>query len=382
MSKLALVVPGGVHHSGTHDVIPAVLSLVERLAARHELHVFALFQQPEAARWTLRGAQVHAVGGSARLAPWRAVAAIAAEHRRAPFALVQSLWAGSCGWSAMLAGRLLARPVAVHVAGGELAALCDIGYGGLLSRRGRLRERWILRGVDAVTAASAPILAQIADQGVTGRRLPLGVDLRTWPPLAPRRRELGAPLRLLHLASLNRVKDQTTLLRAVARAAADGLALTLDVIGIDTLDGQVQGLARSLGLDERMVRFHGFLPQGACRPWVERADALVMASRHEAGPLAALEAAVAGVPCVGTAVGHFAEWGASGAALAVPVGDDVGLAAAIARIGGDEDLRLALAARAQAIACAEDADHTAAGFHALHDELIARATSVRRHGAR
>lgn len=371
MTKLALVVPGGVHGSGTQDVIPAVLALVERLAARHELHVFALFQQPEPARWALRGAQVHAVGGRARAAPWRALAAIAAEHRRAPFELVQSLWAGPCGMTAVLAARLLSLPAAVHVAGGELAALRDIGYGGLLTWRGRLRERWVLRRADAVTAASAMILTQIATQGVTGRRLPLGVDLRAWPPRAPRPRRAGEPLRLLHLASLNRVKDQATLLRAVARAAAAGLPLRLDVIGIDTLGGAVQAQARALGLDDGLVRFHGFLPQAGCRSWVAQADLLVMASRHEAGPLALLEAAVAGVPGVGTAVGHFAEWAEQGAALAVPAGDDEALARGILRLGADEPLRLALARRAQALACAEDADHTAAAFEALHAELLA-----------
>ena len=371
MTKLALVVPGGVHGSGTQDVIPAVLALVERLAARHELHVFALFQQPEPARWALRGAQVHAVGGRARAAPWRALAAIAAEHRRAPFELVQSLWAGPCGMTAVLAARLLSLPAAVHVAGGELAALRDIGYGGLLTWRGRLRERWVLRRADAVTAASAMILTQIATQGVTGRRLPLGVDLRAWPPRAPRPRRAGEPLRLLHLASLNRVKDQATLLRAVARAAAAGLPLRLDVIGIDTLGGAVQAQARALSLDDGLVRFHGFLPQAGCRSWVAQADLLVMASRHEAGPLALLEAAVAGVPGVGTAVGHFAEWAEQGAALAVPAGDDEALARGILRLGADEPLRLALARRAQALACAEDADHTAAAFEALHAELLA-----------
>lgn len=372
MTKLAMVVPGGVHPSGTHDVIPAVLALVERLAARHELHVFALYQQRDAARWPLRGAQVHAVGGSARTAHWRALAAILAEHRRAPFALVQSLWAGPCGLSAVMAARLLSLPSAVHVAGGEVVALRDIGYGGLLTRRGRLRERWLLRRANAVTAASTPMLALIGEQGVPARRLPLGVDLATWPPRAPRPRVAGEPLRLLHLASLNRVKDQTTLLNAVARAATAGLPLRLDMVGIDTLDGAVQARARALGLDERLVRFHGFQPQRDCRPWVEQADVLLMASRHEAGPLVALEAAVAGVPCAGTAVGHIAEWGAQDAALAVPVGDPAALAGAILRLGGDEPLRLALARRAQALACAEDADHTAAAFEALHAELLAR----------
>ncbi len=35
---------------------------------------------------------------------------------------------------------------------------------------------------------------------------------------------------------------------------------------------------------------------------------MIISSRHEAGPLAVLEAAVKGVPTVGTAVGHIAEW--------------------------------------------------------------------------
>ena len=371
MTKLALVVPGGVHPSGRYDVIPALLALVERLAARQEVHVFTLFQQREAARWTLRGAQVHAVGGSARMAPWRALAALIAEHRRAPFSLVQSLWAGPCGWTAAVAARLLSLPFAVHVAGGEPVALRDIGYGGLLSHRGRMRERWLLRRADAVTAASAPMLTLLDDLGIAARRLPLGVDLAAWPVRAPRPRRGGEPLRLLHVASLNRVKDQPTLLRAVARAAGAGLPLRLDVIGIDTLHGAMQAQARALGLDDALVRFHGFLPQAGCRPWMAQADALVMASRHEAGPLVALEAAVAGVPCLGTAVGHIAEWGAQGAALAVPVGDDQALAGAILRVGSDEPLRMDLARRAQALAIAEDAEFTAARFLALHDTLRA-----------
>ena len=98
------------------------------------------------------------------------------------------------------------------------------------------------------------------------------------------------------------------------------------------------------------------------------ADLLVMASRHEAGPLVALEAAVAGVPTVGTAVGHLLEW-APGAAATAPVGDATALAGAIARVLGDESLRLAMATAAQRIALAEDADRTAQAFEALYREV-------------
>src|SRR3546814_9988889 len=81
----------------------------------------------------------------------------------------------------------------------------------------------------------------------------------------------------------------------------------MDVVGVDTLHGEVQRLATELGLESR-VRFRGFRTQRELRPMLAAADLLVMASRHEAGPLVAMEAAVVGVPTVGTAVGHLAEW--------------------------------------------------------------------------
>jgi len=97
-----------------------------------------------------------------------------------------------------------------------------------------------------------------------------------------------------------------------------------------------------------------------------------MSSRHEAGPLVALEAAVAGVPTVGTSVGHIADW-APQAAIAVPVRDSDALANAIARLAHDEDERLRVASAAQARAVAEDADDTAARTRRLYEEAFGEA---------
>jgi glycosyltransferase involved in cell wall biosynthesis len=227
----------------------------------------------------------------------------------------------------------------------------------------RWREALVLRRASAVSAASAPILAMVRDLGVEARRIPLGVDLAAWPAAPPRRRPAG-PARLVHVASLNPVKDQTTLLHALARLATRGHAFTIDIVGVDTLGGRVQALAHQLGLDDR-VRFTGFLTQRALRPLVDEADVMVMASRHEAGPLVLLEAAVAGVPTVGTAVGHLAEWAPS-AASAVPVGDAEALASAIEALLLDEGRRMAMAAAAQALALEADADATARAFESLY----------------
>lgn len=365
--KIAIVVPGGVDRSGEVKVVPALLALLERLAVRHEVHVFALRQELQPGQWRLCGAQVHNIGGRrSSLGQLRAVLALLREHRRGGFDVVQSIWAGGAGLVAVTAARLLGLPCAVHVAGGELVALGDIGYGGRLSWRGRQREAWVLRGADVLTAASAPVLAQLAALGHTGRRLPLGVDLARWAPMPPRRRGEGEPLRVVQLASLNRVKDPGCLLRALALAPQ----VHADFIGEDTLGGEMQALAVQLGVAER-VRFHGFMTQQAVQPLLAGAHVCVVASRHEAGPLAALEAAVLGVPSVGTAVGHLAEW-APAAARVVEPGDHAGLAAMLVQLQADEPLRLRLAEAAQRLALAEDADFTHNRFAQLHAELAGR----------
>ncbi|MEO8746255.1 MAG: glycosyltransferase family 4 protein [Rhodanobacter sp.] len=363
--KIALVVPGGVDRSGEFRVIPALLALIERLARVHEVHVFVLRQEAAPCNWKLVGASIHNIGDG--WTPLRAIVAICLEHRHAPFDLLHAIFSGSCSLVAVAAAKLLRLPSLVHIAGGELVALHGIDYGGRRKWKGRLREAMVLRGTDTITAASAPIIDSLHALGLHGRRVPLGVDLRRWPPLAPRPR-CAEQARLIHVASLNRVKDQRTLLRALAAVAASGQAFRMDIVGVDTLRGEMQRLAHQLGL-ERHVRFHEFKTQRELRPLVESADLLVLSSLHEAGPLVLLEAAVAGVPAVGTAVGHLAEWAPS-AALAVPVDDWAALAHVIKRMLGDEELRLRLARNAQHRAILEDADNTVQAFECLYVQLL------------
>jgi glycosyltransferase involved in cell wall biosynthesis len=363
--KLAIVLPGGVDRSGEYRVIPVFLALIERLARMHDVHVFVLRQEAAPAEWDLVGARIHNIGdGWPRL---RAIAAIRAEHRRAPFDLVHAIFSGSCSFVAVAAARLLGLPSLVHIAGGELVALHAIGYGGRQKWKGRLREALTLRCADRVTAASAPIIDSLHALGIEAERVPLGVDLQAWPPLELRERDT-ARARLIHVASLNRVKDQSTLLQALALLARAGVDFEMDIVGVDTLQGEMERLARQLGL-ERQVRFLGFKTQRELRPIMATADLLVMSSLHEAGPLVLLEAALVGVPTVGTAVGHIAEW-APLAALAVPTEDFVALAGAIQQVLADEQMRLALAQRAQHRAMLEDADYTVRAFGALYSRLL------------
>jgi glycosyltransferase involved in cell wall biosynthesis len=364
--RLGIIVPGGVDASGEYRVIPALLSLIRRLAQRHELRVIALAQQGGSGRWPLLGAEV--INAGRPLSAARACAVILAEHRRRRFDVLHAFWAGTPALAAVAVGRFARIPTLVHAAGGELTALPDIGFGGQLRMRGRWATRWSLANANCVTAASASMLDLASRVGVRALRVPLGADLDQWRSRAPRARGSGETMRLVHVASLNRVKDQPTLLEALAQLRATGRAATLDIVGEDTLHGAVQDLSRQLGLDGA-VKFHGFRTQRELVPIVERAHLNLVSSLHEAGPVAMLEAAVAGVPTAGTAVGHLLEWHGDGA-LTVPCRDPFALAEVIAELFDDDDRRLRLASRAQQRALAEDADFTARSFERCYEQLL------------
>ncbi len=363
--KIGIVVLGGVDRSGEYRVVPCLLWFLERVARVHDVHVFALQQEPRRSRYELRGARVHNAGLRPRRL--RTLAAILHEHRQAPFGLLHAFWAVPSGVVAALAGRLLQRPVLLHLGGGELVALPDIAYGERRTRRGRIWTDLALRGATRITAASDTMREQTAALGYDAQLVTLGVDLEAWPSAPVRRRDPGAPARLLHVGSINRVKDQGTLFRAAAALRDHGVAFCLDVVGEDTLRGEMQLMTRTLGISDR-VRFHGFLPHRQLRPLVDRADLLLVSSRHEAGPLALLEAAVAGVPTVGTAVGHIRDW-APDAAVAVPPEDYRALAAETAALLADEGRRQRLALAAQARAIEEDADRTAERFLDIYRDV-------------
>lgn len=375
--RVALVVPGGVDRGGKERVIPALLALIERLARRHELHVFALAQEEAPSRYPLLGARVYNLGlaprsfwpGQALLPVFRALVRGLRTH--GPFDLAHAFWANNPGFLTACAAHRLRIPFVLSLGGGELVAIEDIGYGSQLLLRERLKVKVSLRSAARVTVASGPMAELARRQGVEPVVVPLGIDAAFFSGPPPSTNAMEPP-RLLHVASLNRVKDQATLLRALRRVAHERPDVRLDVVGEDTLGGEVQDTCSSLGLAPR-VTFHGFLPADALIPYFRGARLLAVSSLHEAGPLVTLEAAACGVPTVGTAVGHIRDFGSSAPerALAVPVGDDAALAAGILALLADEPRRRAMGRAAQDWARAHDADATAAAFERIYAEVLA-----------
>ena len=222
--------------------------------------------------------------------------------------VIHGFWAGASGVLAGLAGRKLGVPAVLSIGGGELVWLPEIGYGGRGSWRGRAQAGLALRLARAVTAGS-----RYAARPLHGRYgvqiVPLGVDVPSFA--APVERPAGPPWRLLHVASINRVKDPPTLLRALRLIVDQEPGVQLDWVGEDTLGGAMQRLCGELGLAQH-VTFHGFQPSQAVAPLYRAAHLHLLASRHESQAVVVGEAAAAGVPTVGTAVGVLAELAPAG----------------------------------------------------------------------
>jgi glycosyltransferase involved in cell wall biosynthesis len=165
---------------------------------------------------------------------------------------------------------------------------------------------------------------------------------------------------------LSRVKNQQLLIDAlpIVREKVDA---HLDLVGEDTLRGELQRHAANIGMADH-VTFHGFLPQAKVIEILETSDLYVQSSLHEAAGVSVLEAAASGVPAVGTLAGYIADWSPS---KAIAVGDAIpeSLADAILTMQADGDRRRSIAALARTFAIAHDASWAAAQFDKLYRNL-------------
>jgi glycosyltransferase involved in cell wall biosynthesis len=362
--RIAWIVAGGVDESGVERVTPSLLWQIERLARRHEVHVYVLRYHDRPRTYHLLGATVHDLGRPEGIRRQYAAALDAIRRDGCPDVL-HGMLALPAGLVAAAAGRRLGVASVVTCDSGEFVRIDDIGYGA----QAAMRQRWAVRlmaGLASRVLVCTDYQARLAAAcGVRTLLVPIGVDLSMFQP--PTARADGPPWRLLQVASLNRVKDQETLLAALARLIDSGLDARLEIAGEDTLGGAVQREAERLGIAQR-VTFHGTVPSAELAPLYQRAHLFVLSSRHEGGPVVALEAAASGLPIVGTEVGYIADWAGERAAAVSPH-EPARLADAIANLIADPSRRARLAASARDWVLRHDADWTAGEHDRLYQEL-------------
>ena len=343
--KIAIVVPGGLHPSGEEQVVPSWLALFERLAQSHDIHAFALKHLDTPQSYALGGFTVHDLGrpssrfGLTRSVQERALHRALAEH--GPFDVIHGFYADPAGQLAARAGRRLDNGRKAVREACTLASkvhVCTTFMGALAAQH-------------KVTATVIP-LTSVTSQAAAIK----------WPP-PPRSSDT---FRIVQVASLSRVKNQRLLIDAMP-IVRESIDAHLDLVGEDTLGGELQNHAAQLGLTAH-VTFHGFLPQPRVQQVLSQADLYVQSSMHEAAGVSVLEAAAAGVPTAGTLAGHVADWSPT---RAVALGDAIpeSFADAIITLHADPDRRRSMAALARTFSIAHDATWVAAQFERLYGSL-------------
>jgi glycosyltransferase involved in cell wall biosynthesis len=372
--KIVIIVPGGVDQSGRERVIPALLWLIERLSFQHSVLVITTNQYPFPSRYSLMGAEVMNLGNISY--PIRGMnrinhlVKIVRELKRSfKPDVIHGFWAGTTGLLAVCAGRLLGKPTVISIAGGELVWLPEIGYGRQNSFISRSEVFWTLKGAHRITAGSQFVIQLLKNDLVKSEWIPLGVD--THHLSTSFSRKFGPPWRLIHVGSINRVKNHRMLLESFKLVLEEGIDAYLDCVGEDTLNGELQQLAVQLGLQNR-VRFYGFLPLEDIIPLYRRSHLFIQSSWYEAQGVAVCEAAAMGVPTVGTNVGILAELSPQ-SAVVVPVNDGNALAGAIVRALEDNSFRNELAQNAQVWAHTYNADWTASAFIRIYEDQLSHA---------
>lgn len=262
--------------------------------------------------------------------------------------------------------RLAGRPCLLHVHAGA----GDIDE--FVARLGPLRRALLARALgaaDAVVSVSAPGAERI-ERG-------FGVaDVIVIPNAAPKPRPVagqvgdGAHPRALYMGGFVAVaKGGVVLVQALPALLEAAPEAEVVLAGTGEPPAELAQLARA----QERVRWAGWLDPDAKAAQLTRSEVFVMPSLSEGMPIALLEAMAYGKAIVASRVGGIPDIVEDGVeALLVPPSDPDALAAAVARVLGDRELRERLGSAARERARSYDGDAVYDRVAALYDELLAR----------
>jgi len=340
MKRIALFLPGGVGDEASGIHIPSLVRIICMLAERFSVTVYPIISPPS----QLSGYQcgnalvrnLHLKQSEPSFTQLSTLAkAFLHDHRRTPYDLIHAFWALPTGCAGVVLAKMLHIPSVVSILGAETASLPQIEYGNMRRLHTRKLTLWTCRQADTLIAQTHFQAGELKAYGLVRRDIriiPHTADIALFP-MADKPFPHD-PLRCLHVANLNSVKDQPMLLRAFSRIVQECDARLL-IAGRDYLAGEIQAQAHRLGLTDK-IEFLGFQTQAQLVAHFAWADLLLQSSLHEGGGVAVAEGAAMGVVACGTAVGLLADLGPERAVL-VDAGDNMGLAREVLKLRSDPE---------------------------------------------
>ena len=205
-------------------------------------------------------------------------------------------------------------------------------------------HRRLARQADGIIAASSAARERLLELGVPDERITVALqaaDVEPFRAAVAARSEAG-PLRVISVGRLVPDKNFGTLIRAAPPDAE------LEIIGTGFLEDELKQLASR---QSARVTFRGHVPPEQMPKLYANADVYALISTYEPFGVTVREAAAAGLPIVcSRAAGAAGDVAIEGRNAFLVEPDDVGqVAAALARLAADPELRVQMAAESRAI---------------------------------
>lgn len=314
MKRLAIILHGGIGTGDYGQGYPMLERLLQEFGREFELVVFSLSRP--APGFVARGFQlVCATGGSDMLRWLNLARRMVRAHRMQGFHALVAFWGFPAGLFATLLGKVIRVPTVVSLMGGDATGIREIDFGIMHRKWKRFLARWAYQNCNQLVALTAYQAKEVSRAGIS--RVPVVIPWGTEEnQITFSEKKFTVPLRLIHVGHLTPVKDQETLLKAIAQLHKQ-TPCRLTVLGGDSMGGRIQAYCHELGLNE-IVKFEGLVPYSAINEWLQRFDILLLTSRYEGQCMAVVEAAAAGLLLAGTRVGQLYDLGDEGAVLVEP----------------------------------------------------------------
>lgn len=222
------------------------------------------------------------------------------ENRKKKFDAVHGFWIWPCGFLAVCLGKALHIKSVVSVLGGDGSSVPEINYGYLHRTFYRKIILWSITQADEANALTNYLADNLKRAGLNRKLkiIPWGVDpeLFRW-----QEHSIQTPIRFLHVANFNLVKDQTTLLKAFA-IIGKTRECHLTIIGEGSEEKNLRQMIRELDI-EKSVRLLERVPYRELARHYHNSDILLHTSLSEGQSEVVTEAMSCGLLVCGTKVG-------------------------------------------------------------------------------
>jgi len=169
---------------------------------------------------------------------------------------------------------------------------------------------------------------------------------------------IGGKIVFITVARLEKIKGHRALLEAFSKVYAKNKDAVLWLLGDGEEKENLAALATALGI-KKAVKFWGF--QKDVSPFLNAADVFILPSKSESRPLALLEAAACGLPLIAADTGDnssIVRHGQNG--FLCNVADPVALAALMAELAENKNLRTTFGGKSQNISAEQNGDYAKA----------------------